>query len=157
MIPHGKKAAMAFELISARKPFSVNNKGKKFGGATKGDFIASLQHDAVIERRGRQLLDGELYARIIWFHLSRPGDPDNIIKPILDALKGVFYADDALIVKVLSERFNLHSQTIRLSATTTPPVVFDALVDLIGESHEHILFIEIGNLPSRDLSFGPIQ
>ena len=28
---------------------------------------------------------------------------------------------------------------------------------LIGESHEHILFIEIGNLSSRDLFFGPVQ
>ena len=147
---------MAFEFISARKPASVNRKNSNRGKETKSTFIESLRREAQATYQDTPMLEGELYARIIWFHQNRPGDPDNIIKPILDALQTVVYDDDKAIVKVASERFNLRAISIVLPATITPPSIFDTLVNLIAEQHEHILFIEIGVLPSHDLYFGPV-
>lgn len=147
---------MVFAFITARKPASVNRKNKNRGKESKGSFIEGLRQEVQQAHQNLPLLDGELYARIIWFHQDRPGDPDNIIKPILDALQTVVYDDDSRIVKVASERFNLLAQAILLSATATPPI-FDQLIDLIAEQHEHILYIEIDALPSRDLHFGPVR
>jgi len=105
---------MAFEFISARKPASVNRKNSNRGKESKGAFIESLRREAQSAYQGAPMLEGELYARIIWFHQNRPGDPDNIIKPILDALQNVVYGDDSAIVKVSSERFNLLTDDITL-------------------------------------------
>lgn len=35
-------------------------------------------------------------------------DVDNVIKPILDGMKGAIYVDDAEIYKVTSQRYNLN-------------------------------------------------
>ena len=147
---------MVFEFVTARKPASVNRKNNTRGKESKGEFSESLRREVRAAYVDGPLLEGELYARIIWFHQDRPGDPDNIIKPILDALQTIVYSNDASIVKVVSERLNLLTQALIL-ASTIPPLFFDNLVGLIAEQHEHILFIEVGLLHARDLHFGPIQ
>ena len=53
-----------------------------------------------------------LYIRIVWFARIKGGpDVDNIIKPMVDALKGIIYTDDALISQCLSVRIDLESFT----------------------------------------------
>jgi crossover junction endodeoxyribonuclease RusA len=41
---------------------------------------------------------------ITHFYEGAPADVDNIIKPILDGIKGFVYADDALVTDVVSRR-----------------------------------------------------
>ena len=143
---------MAFELISVSKPASVNSEQR-----VVARFIAGLHREAARRLRGHLPLSGDLYARIIWFHQHQTGDLDNIIKPILDALIGVCYPNDHLVVKCSCEKVDLTAGEIVLSASTTPPAVFDRLVDLLGRDHDHILYVEVGERPSRDLYFGPIR
>lgn len=148
---------MAFEFVTTRKPVSVNRKNSKRGKEPKSVFIEALRRDAQQAYQGMPLLQGSLYARIIWFHLDQPGDPDNIIKPILDALQTVVYDDDSLIAKIATERCNLRTEVLTLASRSARPMIFDALLDLIAEQHEPLLYIEVDSLATRELYFGPIR
>jgi crossover junction endodeoxyribonuclease RusA len=54
---------------------------------------------------GVEPLQGELSARIIYFFTdSTNRDVDNIIKPILDALKGLVFVDDNIIFEVTARK-----------------------------------------------------
>jgi hypothetical protein len=141
---------MSFAMVAPVRPVSVQSKR-----GTPG-FIASLRVMAATNFAGRRMLEGDLYARIIWFHDRQNGDVDNIIKPILDALEGVVYRDDRLIVKCSSERVDLR-QTYRLSDAGVPSELYDELVALLGRNHPHILYVEVGRMTDRQVRFGPID
>jgi crossover junction endodeoxyribonuclease RusA len=49
------------------------------------------------------------------YYTEAPPDVDNIIKPILDALKGLVYRDDVQVHKVTSQKFDLPRDTIENS------------------------------------------
>jgi len=49
------------------------------------------------------------------YHTETPPDVDNIIKPILDALKGLVYRDDVQVHKVTSQKFEMPRETIEHS------------------------------------------
>jgi len=58
-------------------------------------------------------LNDELEAKITYFYQSNTDlDIDNIIKPILDSLNGVFYTDDSQISEVNSKRIDLNGSYI---------------------------------------------
>jgi hypothetical protein len=145
---------VAFEMAIAMAPFSVNSNSRP-AQKRKAGFIASLRQAAAEHIGDRPMLNGRLYARIIWLHDRQTGDPDNIIKAILDALETVVYATDRLIVKCMVEKIDLSSDyTI---ASREPSPVFDELLTLISESHRHILYIEVGEVQSQQVAFGPIS
>lgn len=52
-------------------------------------------------------LDGRSLALTIYYFPSEPmvGDIDNIVKPIVDALKGVAYLDDHVIERIVVQKF----------------------------------------------------
>ena len=62
--------------------------------------------------RRQWLLDppytGEVTVAITYFFDAAPLDVDNIPKPILDALKGLVYADDAQVTDLLCRKRNLN-------------------------------------------------
>jgi crossover junction endodeoxyribonuclease RusA len=47
------------------------------------------------------------------YYTAAPPDVDNVIKPILDALKGLVYVDDQQVYRVVSEKVDLTS-TVRI-------------------------------------------
>jgi Holliday junction resolvase RusA-like endonuclease len=47
---------------------------------------------------------GEITVRIFWHRQRKSGDLDNRIKPILDCLKGVVFADDKQVVEIHATR-----------------------------------------------------
>ena len=53
-----------------------------------------------------KMLDGELAVTIRLYRPRRSGDTDNRIKPILDALQGIAYADDKTIGELHVYRFD---------------------------------------------------
>lgn len=62
----------------------------------------------------RPALDAQISAAIVYFHVDETEiDVDNVIKPILDALKGHIYVDDRLLDQVLSRRTRLRGLTVR--------------------------------------------
>lgn len=145
---------MAFELVIIRKPASVN---RRRDSQYYGVFRAALNQEAAAEFGAAQPLSGALYARIIWFHAGRQGDVDNIIKPILDGLKGVCYTDDRSIVKCAVERVDFSTATIALSSETVPATEYLDILNAIGGPDPHVLYIEIGQLPTRELYFGAVR
>jgi len=56
--------------------------------------------------RGKPLT-GEVFVNIAWFRRARRGDLDNKAKPILDALKGLAYADDRQVARLWLQRVNV--------------------------------------------------
>ncbi len=119
---------MAFAMVVAIKPVSVNNTSRP-GKKRLAEFKERLRTEAVRCMQNVPMLGGDLYARIIWFHNRQPGDPDNIIKPILDALITVVYTDDRLVAKCSSERIDI-GRDYALSTADVPPEVLDALSEL---------------------------
>lgn len=53
---------------------------------------------------------GECAVDIAWHRSARRGDTDNRIKPVLDWLKGIAYADDKQVRRVSIERFDDNSR-----------------------------------------------
>src|SRR5687768_16369045 len=53
---------------------------------------------------GASPLEETICVEITHFYAGAPADVDNIIKPILDAIKGVVYLDDRQISDVVSRR-----------------------------------------------------
>lgn len=141
---------MVFAMVAAIRSVSVQSKS----GTPR--FIAALRSIAATNHAERQMLDGELYARIVWFHDRQSGDVDNIVKPILDALEGVVYRNDRSVVKCSSERVELR-QDYRLSDAGVPRGVYDELIGLLGQNHSNILYVEVGRITSRQVNFGPID
>lgn len=105
------------------------------------------------------LLDGELYARITWFHAVEPDmDVDNIVKPIFDALVGMVYDDDHRIAQCVITRVDSRQEP-DLPDTHAFPDVLEKLAKFIKEEkRKHVLYIEIGQIPSpQKIVFGPID
>lgn len=142
---------VTFAMAVAMKP--VSSQSKK--GTSR--FITTLRDEALVRFSGRAMPQGDLYARIVWFHARQEsGDSDNIIKPILDALEGVVYRDDHAVVKCAAERIDLRLD-YSLSDADVLPGVYDDLISSIGQRRDHILYVEVGIVPLRRVIFGSID
>ena len=98
-----------------------------------------------------------LYSRILWL-CRRPnfGDVDNIVKPILDALKGIVFDDDALISQSLVTRIDpRHAYEIVDAGEPNEP--FQELIDLLSMKLDDIIYVEVGRISSQRLVFGTID
>jgi len=101
---------------------------------------------------------GDLYARIIWFYKGRyEGDVDNIIKPILDAIRGIVYQDDRLVVKCASERFDKTRDITIPQVNISDNLYEEMLLMIADDAIQHSIYIEIGVATSREVVFGPID
>jgi crossover junction endodeoxyribonuclease RusA len=61
--------------------------------------VANAARDAVPRRRGgHRPAGGGLAVTLVYFYQEPPLDTDNMIKPILDAMKGIVYKDDRQVV-----------------------------------------------------------
>lgn len=49
-------------------------------------------------------LEGDVVVRLVWYRARRAGDLDNRLKQCLDALQGVFFANDAQIAELRFRR-----------------------------------------------------
>lgn len=106
------------------------------------------------------MLEGDLYARIIWLHNYRTNqDVDNIAKRILDALNGIVFVDDRRVVKCLTEKiYSGAGLTLTESDQDLPAApILDKLLSLIYRHVADVLYIEIGQVMSQQLNFGPIE
>jgi crossover junction endodeoxyribonuclease RusA len=79
-------------------------------------------------------LDNRPLAATIYYFPNAPmeGDIDNIIKPIMDGLKGVAYLDDKVVERVIVQKFepeggwefSAPSDQLAAALDTSPPVVY---------------------------------
>lgn len=76
---------------------------------------------------GPPIADRPLQIKVVYYHVEGEAGPDgdNLLKPIQDALNGLVYADDALVVdcQVRRTRINGRFQVLRMHPTTAAAFV----------------------------------
>lgn len=141
---------MLFAIALARTPKSLQADGvQKYKEAIKKTVSAKFPVGAT---------DREwLYVRIIFFTWKKGGpDIDNIIKPIVDALKGVVYRDDKQISQCLSTRIDL-VQPYNVSSDNISSDLYQELIDMINAKRGDVLYIEVDTSSSQRAMFGLID
>ena len=88
---------------------------------------------------------GPLMVTITYFFDSTPFDVDNIPKPILDALKGMVFADDSQVFDLVCRKRDLNGS---LQIQNPSP----ELIEYLSESKE-VLHISVANALSREVQF----
>jgi len=81
----------------------------------------------------------DVEATVAYFYQSRPLDTDNMIKPILDAIKGIVYIDDEQVVDVHAAVRAMHG-TYDLSEVTN--VLWQAI-----DAGEPFVYVRVRPLP----------
>ena len=127
-------------MIIPRRPIS-SNKGNN------PKFNAAINQAA--QARKPAILDGPLYARILWFHKTRTDqDTDNIAKRILDAVKGVVFVDDFVIPHCLTVRVDA-TVDYELSDSMISIADYQLLLQMLAdETQANVLYIEVHNCPA---------
>ena len=136
-------------MLLPRRPVSAQGgPNKKYREALAQAASAKMQSGATL---------GSLYARIIWFHRQKTSqDIDNIVKPIFDSLKGIVFKDDFQIAQYLATRIDLNKSFV-LSDRDIEANTYQDIVEMIALSYNDILYIEIGQIISQQVVFGPID
>jgi crossover junction endodeoxyribonuclease RusA len=120
------------EIFLERVPASLQASGK-----SQKRWMGEVA-DAARERQRETyelgFLDNRPLAATIYYFLSArmEGDIDNIVKPILDALKGVANLDDKLVERVIVQKFepeagwefSAPSDQLAAALDKSPPVVY---------------------------------
>jgi hypothetical protein len=137
-----------FVIVLPRRPISANR-----GANPK--FSRTI--DQAARLRQPTLLEGPLYARIVWFHKYRTSqDTDNIAKRILDSLKGIVYGDDNSITHCLSVRVDT-TVDFELTDSMTSDADYELLLQFLADASERdVLYIEIGQRASKTIRFGEV-
>lgn len=143
-------------MVLARQPKSAQSKHAKTGSSYQQDLSAAARSTHV-----GALLAGPLYARIVWLAVPRRGDNtadvDNVVKPILDALRGVVYADDSTVLRCSVARLDLADDTVVIGAGGEPHTGQSQLLSYLGRGHEDILYVEVGPTSAAEAVIGPVD
>jgi len=106
--------------------------------------VAAAARSAMPRRRGGNgPSTGHLTVTLVYFYQSPPLDTDNMIKPILDAMKGIVYRDDCQVVDLhaavreMSGSYDLTNVTnvLWLALDASDPFVY-LHVDVVPEPLE---------------------
>jgi len=139
-----------FALVLPFRPISSQSSGRVA-------YQARVRRAAVEAFGDRSPLEGPLYARVTYLHLGpSTQDIDNILKRLLDALKGVVYADDGTIRQCLVERIAIAERFV-VAQQHQPPGIVGQLIGLLAAEHPHITYIEVGHATDQVVWFGPIR
>jgi hypothetical protein len=105
-----------------------------------------------------QKLGGALYVRINWFHRkATQQDVDNIAKNLLDGMKAVVFDDDYAITKLAAHRIDASGEYQPRNQREADAVYQELLLLLGDPAHDHVLYIEVGEMSSQAVTFGPID
>ena len=143
---------LPFVLVLPFRPASAHGKGR-------AKYRARLKQEVTTAFVGREQLRDSLYVRITYFHRvkTRPADVDNIIKPILDAMTGTVFVDDAAVRQCIAERIYL-PDGFTVADNYRPSPGFDELSELLTAGEPpHFLYVEVGIAPEQRIAFGPLE
>ncbi|MCY4373778.1 MAG: RusA family crossover junction endodeoxyribonuclease [Spirochaetaceae bacterium] len=87
---------------------------------------------------------GEVMVIITYLYKGASLDVDNLPKPILDALKGLVYSDDAQVSDLLCRKRDLNGD-LRIQNPSS------VLLETLGHS-ERFLHIAVDNAPSQEVA-----
>ncbi len=135
--------SMPFEFVADGAPVSHQTLRR---GRLR-DWILKVRRDAAQIWDADHPFGGEVMVTITYIHESResrPLDSDNIVKPILDALKGLVYFDDCQVSDLICHK-RAFGKELRIPNPSR----------LLDESHERsqqFVHIEVGNALSLEVS-----
>jgi crossover junction endodeoxyribonuclease RusA len=139
-----------FVLILDERPLSQQAR-------FKSQYQQRVQIAAKKAFDGQPVFPGDVYVRITYCQSGPPRqDIDNIIKPLLDALKGVIFADDVFVRQCTAERIFL-DRSFTISDRFRSDEGFRDLSELLDQGVADILFIEVGTAPAQHMTFGPLM
>ena len=102
------------------------------------------------------LAGGRLYCKVLYFHQGRRGiDADNLSKPVVDALKGCIYGDDAQIALRIAAKVDLAHDAYTVVGGAGLPQYLELQAMIADPAAEKdILYVEVGDLARVDLRLG---
>jgi hypothetical protein len=139
-----------FSLVAAIRPLSLQ-------AERQTAYRSRLRAEAVEAHGTRGFLQGDLYARIIWFHRDKTTrDVDNITKAILDTLKGVVFGDDHPGRKCVTERVD-QGRNYEVTEPRIADWAYERLLGFLERDIADILYVEVGPVVGQRVIFGPID
>ena len=153
-------------IVNAEAPFTLLI-GRRPPSGQKGpnpQFASSISQEARQRWGTRAPLQGDLYARITWFHGERrTQDVDNIPKRILDALTDIVFEDDKIIAQTLATAIDVQRDYV-IGASTADDDLYQYLLQRLEamerqdiDAPRHLLYVEVGQLDRQNAAFGPID
>jgi Holliday junction resolvase RusA-like endonuclease len=128
-----------FEVVLQGTPVSRQSTNQARRQAWKEQVTAAARQRQ-LETYQLGLLDDRALAATIYYFPSAPmeGDVDNIVKLIVDALKGIAYLDDRVLERVIVQKFEpdagwefqVRTDQLALALDTEPPVCTSVLMTI---------------------------
>lgn len=113
---------------------------------------------AAAEVIGEPLASSRLYAKVLYLYRGRKavGDADNLSKPVLGALKGLVYGDDAQVALRVAGIVNLDVDEYRLARDGMGGEPLSRLIEYLTLdcSQLDVLCVEVGLLDGLRLGVG---
>lgn len=130
---------LPFDFVALGVPISVQSPSE--AAVRRWQIVVADAARAAVPRRrgGYSPAAGDVEATVVYFYRTRPLDTDNMIKPILDAIKGIVYIDDKQVVDV-------HAAVRAMSGTYDLSEVTNVLWQAIGEG-EPFVYVRVRPLP----------
>ena len=97
-------ASLPFEFLVLGIPISANAHPRS---PSKGRWQERVRASARHGSRMSSPMSGKLQLTLLYFYRVGTIDVDNMIKPVLDALKGTVYEDDIVISQVMARKTKL--------------------------------------------------
>jgi hypothetical protein len=139
-VPDGE-TLFPLEVVLEGVPLSLQSKNARNREAWKAR-VAEAARERQRDTDELGFLDDRALAVTIYYFpgAPMPGDIDNIVKPIIDAMVGVAYLDDQVIERVTVQKFEpdieweFRAPSDRLAHVlgVTPPVVYVRVDDDLG-------------------------
>lgn len=133
-IPDNQDVALPITFVVRGVPLSGQARGR-------AGWIAKVRGAAALRWGGAFPIGGEVSV-VVWYFFRRGGlDVDNMLKPILDALKGVVYQDDGAVSQVIGRKTKL-ARGLRIRGATA------ALDEAVSDGSDFV-FIKIDGPPDH--------
>lgn len=122
-----------FELLIPKRPVSHQSKSRENLQAWK-QYVAALAR--AVWSPSHPISVAPVRVTLVYLCSDSPGDVDNIIKPIQDALVGIVLRDDSIVADVDSHRRYLSDG---LDLTSLPTLLIDGVA-----SGEECVYVAVG-------------
>jgi Holliday junction resolvase RusA-like endonuclease len=129
---------LEFVIQATPRSLQSSTKAREAWKAKVGDAARSR----ISQSRDFTLLDSRPLSVTIFYFPPAPmqGDVDNIVKPILDGMRGIVYPDDQVIERVIVQKFEpgvyVEFEPLtgarQQAVTAVPPVLYVMVDDGIG-------------------------
>ena len=135
--------SMPFEFVADGAPVSQQTRRR---GRLR-DWILQVRMDAARSWDADHPFGGEVMVTITYIYesrVSRPLDIDNVVKPILDALKGLVYFDDGQVTDLICRKRAVGKE-LRIPKPSR-------LLDETHENSEQFVHVEVDDALSEVVS-----